>query len=100
MHAVVIDEFGPPEVLQYRRVPDPQPGPGEVVVTVRAVSVNRTLDLAVRADGGGRHPKLPLVLGVDPTGIITAVGPEVDGREPGQHVGVKSPVPCGTCDRC
>ena len=100
MHAVVINEFGPPEVLQYREVPDPQPGPGEVTVAVRAVSVNRTLDLAIRATGGGRRPALPLVLGVDPTGVITDIGPGVRGREPGQRVGVKSPLPCGSCARC
>lgn len=99
MHAVVVDEFGPPEVLRYREIPDLRPGPGEVTVAVKAVSVNRTLDLAVRA-GTGRRPALPLVLGVDPTGVIAEVGPGVPGREPGQRVGVKSPLPCGTCRRC
>jgi NADPH2:quinone reductase len=100
VHAVVIDRFGPPEVLRYREVPDPRPGPGEVTVAVRAVSVNRTLDLAVRANGDGRNPALPLVLGVDPTGIISDLGPGVRNRTPGQRVAVTSPVPCGTCDRC
>jgi NADPH:quinone reductase-like Zn-dependent oxidoreductase len=100
MHAVVIDRFGPPEVLRYREVPDPRPGPGEVTVAVRAVSVNRTLDLAVRATGDGRNATLPLVLGVDPTGFISEVGPGVRGRSVGQPVAVRSPVPCGTCERC
>lgn len=100
MHAVVIERFGPPEVLRYRRVPDPRPGPGEVTVAVRAVSVNRTLDLAVRATGDGRHPSLPLVLGVDPTGVIADIGPGVRGWEPGERVGVRSPLPCGACERC
>jgi len=100
VHAVVIDRFGPPEVLRYREVPDPRPGPGEVTVAVRAVSVNRTLDLAVRATGDGRDPTLPLVLGVDPTGVVSDVGPGVRGRTAGQRVGVRSPVPCGSCEHC
>jgi NADPH:quinone reductase len=100
MHAVVIDQFGPPEVLRYRQVPDPRPGPGEVTVAVRAVSVNRTLDLAVRATGDERGASLPLVLGVDPTGVIAAIGPGVHGRQTGQRVGVRSPLPCGACERC
>ena len=41
MHAVVITEPGGPEVLQWTEVPDPQPGPGEVVVDVAASAVNR-----------------------------------------------------------
>lgn len=100
MRAVVMERFGPPEVLEYRDVPDPQPGPGEVAVAVRAVSVNRTLDLAVRATGDGRGPKLPLVLGTDPTGVIAEVGPAVGGWSAGQPVAIKSPVPCGACAQC
>src|SRR5207248_8364270 len=45
LKAVVIREFGPPEVMRLEEVPTPEPGPGEVVVRVHAVSVNRTLDL-------------------------------------------------------
>jgi NADPH2:quinone reductase len=100
VHAVVIDRFGPPDVLEYREVPDPTPGPGEVTVAVRAVSVNRTLDLAVRASGDRRKAVLPLVLGVDPTGVVHEVGPGVQGRVPGQPVAVRSPVPCGSCEQC
>lgn len=100
MRAVVMERFGPPDVLEYREVPDPQPGPGEVAVAVRAVSVNRTLDLLVRATGDGRDPRLPLVLGADPSGVVTRLGPGVHGRYPGQKVAVSSPVPCGACDNC
>ena len=45
--------FGPPEVLRLEEVDTPVPGPGEVLIRVHAVSVNRTLDLAVRA---GTYP--------------------------------------------
>ena len=49
MKAIVIHEYGGPEVLRYEDVPDPVAGPGEVVVEVHAVSVNRVLDAALRA---------------------------------------------------
>lgn len=86
MQAMVVREFGGPEVMRMEALPTPQPGPGEVVIEVRAVSVNRTLDLVVRA---GKYPMKvnpPLVLGVDPTGIIAAVGPGVTDRRVGDRV--------------
>jgi NADPH2:quinone reductase len=76
MKAIVFHEFGPPEVLRLEEAPTPAPGPGEVLVEVHAVSVNRTLDLAVRAGHYAHRPELPHVLGVDPCGVVTAVGPE------------------------
>ncbi len=86
MRAMVLRRFGPPEVLCPEDVPTPQPGPGEVLVGVHAVSVNRTLDLAVRAGTYARQPRLPHVLGSDPTGIVAAVGPGVEDRRIGDAV--------------
>jgi NADPH:quinone reductase-like Zn-dependent oxidoreductase len=88
MKAVVMREFGPPNVLRLEDVPVPEPGPGEVLIEVHAVSVNRTLDLLVRA-GTYAHAHsltLPHVLGVDPSGIIVAVGPGVTNRKVGDRV--------------
>ena len=75
MKAVVIREFGGPDVLRLEDVPDPVPGPGDVVVQVYAVSVNRVLDVAMR-NGEQRHRgvTLPLIPGVAPSGVIVAVG--------------------------
>jgi len=50
---MVIREFGGPAVMRWEEIPTPTPGPGEVLIRVHAVSVNRTLDLQVRLDGGG-----------------------------------------------
>lgn len=79
-------EFGGPEVLRYEDFPMPLPGPGEVLVEVHAVSVNRTLDLVVRAGQYGAPVTLPHILGVDPSGVIAAVGSGVTERMVGERV--------------
>jgi NADPH:quinone reductase-like Zn-dependent oxidoreductase len=100
MKAVIIERFGGPEVMEYRDVPTPEPGPGDVLVEVHAVTVNRALDIHVRETGDGRNPVLPLVLGVDPTGIIVAVGANVSQSRIGERVAVISPLRCGNCTPC
>jgi NADPH:quinone reductase-like Zn-dependent oxidoreductase len=80
MKAAIFHEFGPPEVLQYEDVPDPEPGPGQVIVQVHAATVNRTLDCAVRAGHQmQRDPILPGILGVDPSGEVVAQGQPAEG---------------------
>ena len=71
MKAIRIHEDGGPEVLQYEDAPDPEPGPGEVLIQLRAASLNR-LDLWVRA-GLPSVPK-PRILGADGAGL------DPDGR--------------------
>ncbi|HTT01051.1 MAG TPA: zinc-binding dehydrogenase [Steroidobacteraceae bacterium] len=87
MKAVVIREFGPPEVLHLERdFPDPTAAPGEVTIAVHAVSVNRTLDLAVRAGTYVAPIRLPHIPGVDPSGVIRALGEGVTERHIGERV--------------
>ena len=86
MKAIVFREFGPPQVLRLEEVPEPVPGPGEVLLNVRAVSVNRTLDLVVRAGQYAHRPALPHVLGVDPCGVVAAVGEGVTTRKVGDRL--------------
>lgn len=90
MKAVVLREFGGPEVLRVEEVPTPEPGPGEVLIQVHAVSVNRTLDLTVRAGKYALPVKLPHVLGTDPSGIVAAVGAGVTTRKVGDRVATTS----------
>ena len=86
MKAIVIREFGPPEAMRLEDVPAPVPGHGEVLIRVHAVSVNRTLDLAVRAGVYPASVTLPHVLGVDPSGVVAAVGEGVTTRKVGDRV--------------
>lgn len=86
MKAVVFREFGGPEVMHLEEVPAPVPSAGEVLLKVEAVSVNRTLDLSVRAGRYARPVTLPHVLGTDPSGTIAALGKGVTSRRVGDRV--------------
>ncbi len=83
MKAVLIHEDGGPEVLRYEDVPDPEPGPGEVLVRMRFASLNH-LDVWTRK-GLPSVPK-PRILGADGSGVVDALGPGVEGLDPGQPV--------------
>jgi NADPH2:quinone reductase len=76
--------------MRLEDVPTPDPGPGELLVQVAAVSVNRTLDIIVRSGKYARPVKLPHVLGVDPTGTVVAVGDGVKHRKLGDRVCISS----------
>lgn len=86
MKAVVMHRFGGPEALEVAEVPRPVPRADEVLIRVHAVTVNRTLDLAVRAGRYGRPITLPHVLGADPVGEIVEIGDEVADRKVGDRV--------------
>lgn len=76
---VVAAEYGGPEVLQLVDVPTPTPQPGQVVIDVRAVGVNRA-DIKRYAGVFGRDPaQLPLRLGYEAAGVVTAVGADAHG---------------------
>lgn len=93
MKAIVLREFGGPEVLKLEEIPTPTPGPGEILVKVHAVSVNVTLDIAVRKGLYPRKPPFPHVLGVDPTGEVAAVGAGVARPRVGERVSVHAVIP-------
>lgn len=74
--------------MRLEEVPTPEPGPGEVLVEVAAVSVNRTLDCIVRSGKYPRPVKLPHIPGVDPVGTIVVLGNGVTSRKLGDRVAI------------
>ncbi|MDE0903349.1 MAG: zinc-binding dehydrogenase [Planctomycetota bacterium] len=85
MQAVQITQHGGPEVLQLADVQRPEPGPGEVLVRVLAVSVNH-LDLWVRRGMPGFPVEFPRIPGCDGTGEVAALGAGVNDLSVGQQV--------------
>jgi putative PIG3 family NAD(P)H quinone oxidoreductase len=85
MHAVVVTEPGGPEVMRWLEVPDPVPGPDEVVINVTASGVNRA-DLLQRQGLYPPPPGTPPYPGLECSGRIAAVGEGVTGWRPGDQV--------------
>lgn len=108
MRANLMTARGDPSVLEMGEWPDPQPGPDEVLVRVRATALNH-LDIWVRK--GAASPKLPLphILGCDIAGEVAAFGPKSVSDEPGMQGGVGDDLAIGdrvvvnpglSCGRC
>jgi NADPH2:quinone reductase len=85
MKAIRVHEFGPPEVLRPEEVPEPQPGPGQVLVKVYAAGVN-LVETYIRAGLYAQKPELPYTPGTDAAGVAEAVGEGVSRVEPGDRV--------------
>jgi putative PIG3 family NAD(P)H quinone oxidoreductase len=85
MRAVVASEAGGPEVLTVSELPDPEPRTGEVVIDVAASALNRA-DLLQRQGYYPPPPGASDVLGMECSGTIAAVGPDVDGPSVGDEV--------------
>jgi len=85
MRAVVCKEFGPPEMLAIETLEDPVPGPGEVVVEVRAAALTFP-DTLIIEDRYQFKAKPPFVLGNEVAGVVSAVGAGVEGFAVGDAV--------------
>jgi putative PIG3 family NAD(P)H quinone oxidoreductase len=85
MKAVVISEFGGPQVLQWADVADPSCGPGDVIIDVAATAVNRA-DLLQRQGFYPPPPGAPQWPGLECSGVISAVGADVDQWTAGEEV--------------
>jgi S-(hydroxymethyl)glutathione dehydrogenase/alcohol dehydrogenase len=95
MRAVVFT--GPDAPVEVTDVELAPPGPGEVRVTIAAAGVCHS-DLHVRR--GEWQPPVPLVMGHEGSGIVTALGPDVSGLAEGDHVVLSWVAPCGQCRYC
>src|SRR5262245_28877518 len=90
MRAIIVRQYGGPEVMKLEDVPDPKPGAGEVVVWIRAAGVN-PVDAYVHTGGHARKPPLPYKPGFDGAGEVETVGADVTGVKPGDRVYVAGP---------
>ncbi|HCP48198.1 MAG TPA: alcohol dehydrogenase, partial [Deltaproteobacteria bacterium] len=97
MKVVRFHEQGPPDVLRYEEAEDPTPGPGEVLLDVRAASVNH-LDIWVRRQIPG--VSLPRTPGADAAGVVAELGEGVTGLDVGDRVLLLPGTSCGDCLRC
>lgn len=99
MKAVVFEQHGGPEVLKYKDVPDPKPGRGDVLIEVKATSINH-IDIFLRRGMPGVKIPLPKIVGSDAAGIVREVGSDVIGISAGQRVTINPGISCGRCEFC
>ncbi len=85
MKAAYITQTGPPESIRYGDLPEPQPAGNRALVRVRAVAVN-PIDTYIRSGLVQMDLPTPFIVGCDLAGVVEAVGPDVNGLEPGDRV--------------
>lgn len=98
MDAVVLHAFGAPANLRYQSVPDPAPGPGEVLLRVRACGV--CYHDVINRRGRLPRTRVPAILGHEAAGEVVAVGREVDGWSVGDRAATLQRLACGECVHC
>lgn len=99
MKAVFFRQHGGLDVLEYGYQPVPAPGPGEVLLRVKACALNH-LDLWTRQGMPGVKISLPHILGCDLAGEVEKLGHGVRGIKPGQKVLAAPGISCGRCHHC
>ena len=85
MRAIVVRQFGGPDVMKIEEVPPPSAGPGQILIRVRAIGVN-PVDTYIRSGTYARKPNLPYTPHADIAGIVDSVGSGVSRVQPGDRV--------------
>lgn len=99
MKAVIFRRHGGPEVLEYADVPEPAFGSAQVLVRVKACSINH-LDMWIRQGIPAYRINLPHISGCDVAGVIERVGSGVSGVKVGDPVVLAPGTSCGRCPSC
>ena len=86
MKAIVVREFGGPEVLRIEEAPAPVPGAGQMLIRVKAAGVNPAETYQRTGSYGARNPTLPYTPGSDAAGVVERVGTEVRRWKAGDRV--------------
>jgi L-iditol 2-dehydrogenase len=95
MKALVLEEYNR---FAYKDVPDPEVGPGDVLIAVKACGICGSDVHGMDGSSGRRQP--PIIMGHEAAGLIAEVGEVVEGWKPGQRVTFDSTIYCGTCWHC
>ena len=85
MKAIRVHEFGDPEVIRVEEIPDPSPGPGQIVVKVQAIGIN-PVDTYIRSGAYHIKPSLPYTPGNDAAGIVDSIGAGVNHVAEGDRI--------------
>ena len=99
MKAIRIHEHGGIDKVVIDEIPAPVPEPNEVIVKIRATSVNH-LDIWVRRGFGNLKLPLPMILGSDGAGTISELGAAVNDLKVGDRVLISPSQSCGICEEC
>jgi NADPH:quinone reductase-like Zn-dependent oxidoreductase len=101
LKAIVFNQHGGSDVLEYAEVAAPRPAAGEALVAVGAVAVNHGPDVETRRRGFmmGELP-MPHIGGTDPAGEIVELGSSVSDFSVGERVAIYPVIACGECDFC
>jgi NADPH:quinone reductase-like Zn-dependent oxidoreductase len=97
--AILLSSHGGLDVLEYGEIPVPEPGPGEVLVRLKAAALNG-LDIWVRKGWPSLKLQYPHIPGADGAGEVAALGPGVSGWTVGDRVVINSNLGCGECQFC
>lgn len=98
MQAIVLRAFGDPANLRPESVPDPAPGPGEVLLRVHACGV--CYHDVINRRGNLPRTSVPAILGHEAAGEVVAAGPGVDDWAPGDRAATLQRLSCGRCAHC
>lgn len=100
MLAITVHQFGPPDVMKLEEVPDLLPGPGQILIDIRAIGVN-PVDTYIRGGGYAHPPALPYTPGMDAAGVVVEVGPgTATAVKPGDRVYVARSISGTYAQRC